>query len=401
MITMKDGWTYKKLGEVCEKITDGSHNPPKGIVKSNNYMLSSQNIQNDHLDMSLVRYLSDEDFQIENKRTNAGKGDVLLTIVGTIGRTCVLNGSEGNVTFQRSVAILKPSKEIESRFLMYYLLSQNNELNTKAQGAAQKGIYLRQLCDFSFQYPPLTEQQSIVCRLDASFAHIDALKANAEKQLAEARKLFQAELTECMRPKDGWVKNTLKDITTKIGSGATPKGGKKVYINNGISLVRSLNVHNAEFTYKDLAHINLEAAKQLDGVELKRNDVLFNITGASIARCCVLPDDVLPARVNQHVSILRPKKDRVLPIFLCYGLLSSDHQNRLLSIGMAGSTRQAVTKADLEAHVFPIPSIDVQKQIVSNLETVETNVRKMEKVYKQTIAECDTLKQALLREVFE
>ena len=201
---MKEGWEYKKLGEVCEKISDGSHNPPKGVLMSGNIMLSSQNIQNDSLDMTKVRFISDEDFLIENQRTQAKKGDVLLTIVGTIGRTCVLNGTEGNITFQRSVAVLKPSKEITSRFLMYFLLSQNSALNATAQGAAQKGIYLKQLGNFGISYPPLSEQQRIVDYLDAAFAKIDAMKANAEKSLDEAKALFQASLKEMLEPKEGW-----------------------------------------------------------------------------------------------------------------------------------------------------------------------------------------------------
>ena len=158
---MKEGWTCKKLGEVCVKM-------------------------------------------FENQRTKASKGDVLLTIAGTIGRTCVLKGDEGNITFQRSVAILKPSKEILSYYLMYYLLSQSSRLNTKAQGAAQKGIYLKQLGAYDISYPSIEEQQRIVSRLDAAFAYIDELKANAEKQLSEARVLFQKALTKAMEPKVGW-----------------------------------------------------------------------------------------------------------------------------------------------------------------------------------------------------
>ncbi len=196
MLEPKEGWKEKKLGEVCEKITDGSHNPPKGVVKSENLMLSSQNIQNDYLDMSNARYISDEDFRKENQRTSASKGDVLLTIVGTIGRTCVLKGTEGNITFQRSVAVLKPSSNILSRFLMFFLLSQNSVLNTTAQGAAQKGIYLKQLGILGIFYPPLSDQQSIVDTLDSLKSKVDRLKANFEKISKECDALKQALLKE-------------------------------------------------------------------------------------------------------------------------------------------------------------------------------------------------------------
>lgn len=196
MLEPKEGWENKSLGEVCDKITDGSHNPPKGVEKSDNLMLSSQNIQNDYLDMKRVRFISDEDFKTENQRTQAKKGDVLLTIVGTIGRTCVLKGTEGNITFQRSVAVLKPTKELISRFLMFFLISQNSELNAAAQGAAQKGIYLKQLGNIGICFPPLSEQQSIVETLDTLKSKVDRLQANFDKVTQECDALKQAILRQ-------------------------------------------------------------------------------------------------------------------------------------------------------------------------------------------------------------
>src|SRR5699024_5306715 len=97
----------------------------------------------------------------------------------------------------------------------------------------------------------------------------------------------------------------LKEIALKIGSGATPRGGKGAYKAAGISLIRSMNVYDSKFEYKDLAFIDNEQAEKLSNVEVKHNDILLNITGASVARCCMVPTNVLPARVNQHVSLIR------------------------------------------------------------------------------------------------
>lgn len=139
---MKQGWEIKKLGEVCEKLTDGSHNPPKGILHSNYVMLSSQNVYNDKLVLDDVRFLHEDDFLREDKRTCVREGDVLLTIVGTIGRSAVFTQNI-NVTLQRSVAVLRPHINIISRFLMYCLIGKNTLLNEEAHGIAQKGIYLK------------------------------------------------------------------------------------------------------------------------------------------------------------------------------------------------------------------------------------------------------------------
>ena len=176
-------WEEKKLGEVCDKIVDGSHNPPESVNRSSNYMLSSQNIQDGHIEFTNVRYLSDNDYLKENKRTNVTVGDVLLTIVGTIGRSCVITGNEGNITFQRSVAILKPIKSsMNSNYLMYCLQISNIKLNSLAAGGAQKGIYLKQLENFFIAIPPsLAEQQKIA---DCLSALDDQIAAEIEKLTA-------------------------------------------------------------------------------------------------------------------------------------------------------------------------------------------------------------------------
>lgn len=158
----------------------------------------------------------------------------------------------------------------------------------------------------------------------------------------------------------------LKDCCSKIGSGATPKGGKSVYTDEGVSLIRSQNVYNLSFAYKGLAHITDEAAKKLSGVTLQENDILLNITGDSVARTCVVPNDVLPARVNQHVAIIRPNKS-LDPIFLNYYLASPAMQGYLLNIASTGASRNAITKAAIEKLIIPAPTIDEQHKIASLL----------------------------------
>lgn len=137
----------------------------------------------------------------------------------------------------------------------------------------------------------------------------------------------------------------LKELTSKIGSGATPKGGKSSYLGGTVNLIRSMNVRDLEFDYVGLAQINQEQAARLDNVTVMPRDVLLNITGDSITRCCTVPDSVLPARVNQHVSIIRPKED-IDPDYLCYYLQFL--KPYLLNVCRVGGTRNALTKEALE-----------------------------------------------------
>lgn len=174
----------------------------------------------------------------------------------------------------------------------------------------------------------------------------------------------------------------LEELTTKIGSGATPRGGKNSYKESGISLIRSLNIYDLEFDIDGLAFIDEEQAEKLSNVEVEEDDVLINITGASVARCCKVPSNILPARVNQHVSILRPKKHKLNPAFLQYLLVSPHYKYKLLAYAQGGATREALTKDGLEEFEIYLPPLETQEKIASILsnfdDLIENNSRRIE-----------------------
>jgi type I restriction enzyme S subunit len=199
-----------------------------------------------------------------------------------------------------------------------------------------------------------------------------------------------------------WPHVTLKEVTSKIGSGATPRGGNNAYKDTGIALIRSLNVHDMDFREKNLAHIDDKQAARLSNVELQEGDVLLNITGASIARCCVVPKEYLPARVNQHVSIIRPDPARLSPPFLAYLLTAPEYKDQLLHQGLsAGSTRQALTKAQLQGFEVPIPSLSEQERIVRLLDETFTHIDQAEQNYRDCAFEAENLFDRVLSGSFE
>lgn len=165
-------------------------------------------------------------------------------------------------------------------------------------------------------------------------------------------------------------KMPLQKICSKIGSGATPKGGKTAYISEGISLIRSTNVFDFNFEYGDLAHINQSQADALANVIVEPNDVLFNITGVSVARCCMVPADVLPARVNQHVMIIRPIMGETMSYYIMFTLCAADNKAKLLGIGQSGSTREAINKQELESFEIPIPDETTLNQFSSSAKSL-------------------------------
>ena len=175
----------------------------------------------------------------------------------------------------------------------------------------------------------------------------------------------------------------LRNACLKIGSGSTPKGGRSVYIDEGTSLIRSQNVYNLKFSYKGLAHINEDAAYKLRGVTINKNDILINITGDSVARTCVVPDDVLPARVNQHVAIIRPNNSILNPFYLNYFLASPFMQAIMLNYAVGkGSSRNAMTKEMIGNYLVPQPSIDIQNKIVEILKKYDNLIENNNKRIK-------------------
>ena len=395
---MKEGWEYNKIGKLCKTYSGGT--PLKNVKE----YYQNGNIPWLRSGEVCKKYISETEMFITQKgleNSSAKYYPIDTVVVAMYGATATQVGIlKIEATSNQAVCGILPNRKFLPEFLYYFFCYRKEFLASQAQGGAQPNISQVKIKNLEVPVPPLPEQQSIVDYLDSAFAKIDAMKANAEKALNEAKALFQASLKEMLEPKDGWEEKALLALTSKIGSGATPKGGRKVYIDEGCHLIRSMNVQYNEFKYEDLAHITDEAAEQLKGVEIQENDVLFNITGASIARCCVVPTDALPARVNQHVSVLRLKQD-VLPRFLSYILNSPRHQKELLEIGEAGSTRQALTKTDLENHVICYPNIDSQTKLLNTLDFLKSKVDRLQENYDKISQECDALKQAILRQVFE
>ncbi|EGQ7945959.1 hypothetical protein J7X21_003632 [Vibrio parahaemolyticus] len=171
----------------------------------------------------------------------------------------------------------------------------------------------------------------------------------------------------------GWVNQNLVEITTKIGSGSTPRGGQDAYKAEGIPLIRSMNVRFSGLDAKGLAFIDNEQADKLNAVTISDKDVLLNITGASIGRVSVARDWAVGGRVNQHVCIIRPVFVDPLSDYLNYYLMTPKMQDYINS-NESGATRQALTKAKVESLSVPIAPLPEQKRIVEKLDEVLAQV---------------------------
>ena len=194
-----------------------------------------------------------------------------------------------------------------------------------------------------------------------------------------------------------WKEYRLSDVCNKIGSGATPRGGAESYQSTGeYSLIRSQNVLDYNFTMKGLAYINEAQASKLNNVEVKERDILLNITGDSVARVCQVPQSVLPARVNQHVAIIRPNSDYLTNEYLKYYLLEPSIKDYLLMLSSSGGTRNAITKSMIEELVIQAPDLPTQIAIAEILSSLDDKIELNNKINQ----ELETLAQTLFKQWF-
>ncbi len=174
-----ENWCWCRLGDICNKLIDGDHNPPKGLDYVTKYMmLSSRNINdNDIVDLENVRYLSKEMFEEENQRTKLEEGDILFTSVGSLGRSCIFSG-DGKYCFQRSVSLIHTN--IYNKYLKYFFDSNfyQKYIVENATGTAQMGFYLEQMRKSFIAIPPLAEQSRIVAKIEELFAELDLVLQN-------------------------------------------------------------------------------------------------------------------------------------------------------------------------------------------------------------------------------
>src|SRR3990167_3884881 len=395
-------WKVKKLGEIS-KINYG-YTEKASFKKIGPKFLRITDIQDNCVDWGTVPFCKIG--KDELSKYLLSEGDIVFARTGaTTGKSFLLTNPPLAVFASYLIKLRILNLEIlapEFLFLFFQTKTYWDKIETGLSGSAQGGFNATKLAEISVPLPPLPEQQRIVAILDEAFAAIATAKKNAEKNLQNARELFESYLQSIFaNTGEGWEEKRLGDVTIKIGSGATPRGGNESYKDEGISLIRSMNVHDRNFKEKNLAFIDEEQAKDLSNVTLEENDILLNITGASVARCCIVPVEYLPARVNQHVSIIRPKQGVINSYFLNYLLTSKFYKDQLLFTGEQGATRQAITKVQIQDFKICFPkSLPEQRSIVAKLDALSLETKKLEAIYQQKLADLDELKKSVLEKAF-
>ena len=293
---------------------------------------------------------------------------------------------------------------IHDKYLEFYFWEKSiwKDVEKKCTGttkASRNRFKEKFFLDFEIPLPPLEEQKSIAERIQKLVATVEEAKKFGAAATSETQTLFEHTVGKAFEDISQVNKQRLSTLTTKIGSGSTPLGGRKTYPSSGIPFIRSLNVRMRKFQRDGMVFISRETHERMHGTKVRPNDVLLNITGASIGRVACVPADLAEANVNQHVSIVRPN-EVLNPRYLMYWLSQPSIQD-LIDEKQKGETREGLTKEQMGSFEVPVPKLVEQHRIVAYLDSLQQKVDELEKLQTETEIEIGAIVPSILERAFK
>lgn len=406
---MRNEWDEVKLGDVCvlENGDRGKNYPGrKAFVKTGVAFINAGHLTDNGIDMENMNYIPKDRFDL----LSSGKirdGDLLFCLRGSLGKYALVKElNDGAIA--SSLVIIRPKARLDKYFLAAYFGSKfcASMIKKYSNGAAQPNLSAKSLASFDLPLPPLPEQKRIVAILDEAFEGIDRAVANAEKNLANARELFESYLNNVFTQKgDGWVEKKLGDIDLiQIidGDRGTNYPKKADFLSEGFCLfLNTKNVRSDGFNFDSTMFITEEKDKALRKGKLKRRDVLLTTRG-TIGNIALYDDsvDFDEIRINSGMLIFRPNENLIVSEYL-FEILRSRIVKSQIERYVSGAAQPQLPIKTLVNFTIPVPTnLDDQKNIVSRLRNwlVETN--HLQSIYQRKLTALTELKQSLLQKAF-
>ena len=355
-----------KIKDICTSVTDGSHNPPQGIEKSQYMMLSSKNIFDDEITFDEPRFLSEKDFEREHKRTKIAVGDVLLTIVGTVGRAATVGEEMPAFALQRSVAVLHPKSDVcLPRFLMYALRGKRTYIENRAKGVAQKGIYLKEVSDINIHIPDISNQEIIINKLDK----VNTIIKLRQEELLALDTLIKARFVEMfgdmVTNPNGWKKVLLGEACdVRDGTHDSPQ-----YYSEGYPLVTSKNVTGGKIDFTDCSLICKEDYNKINQrSKVDYGDILMPMIG-TVGNPVIV--DIDGEFAIKNVALIKFRDNSAVINSFVKTLLESDYFDRAVISKVRGGTQKFISLGDIRKLEICLPPISVQEQFADFVHQVD------------------------------
>ena len=316
-----------------------------------------------------------------------------MSVRAPVGPT---NLTDRKICIGRGLAAIRCNKTVIPAYILYALRNIESEIIGN-DGAVFNSINKKQIEELPLPLLSLSEQQRIVDYLDSVFAKIDAMKANAEKALNEAKALFQASLKEMLEPKEGWEEKEFGKLCNFVRG---PFGGslkKECFKDSGYAVYEQQNAIYNKFTFRYF--IDEEKYKSLYRFKVNSGDLIMSCSG-TIGKVAIIPEDFKKGIINQALLKLTPNKDTDAH-FLKY-LMESNYFKEIINANIEGvAIKNIASVAILKEIKLYIPKVSEQQKIVTTLDSLKSKVDHLQENYNKISQECDALKQAILRQVFE
>ena len=365
---MKQGWEYKKLGEVCDIINGKNQRAvenPKGIYP----IMGSGGI---------IGYADDY---------LCNEGTTIIGRKGSINKPIYVNQKFWNVD---TAFGLQPKEGTESRFLFYLCKSINFERYNKS--VTIPSLVKSDLLKIDIHIPYFSVQKQIASELDLLSGVIEKQKAQLEELDKLAQSIFYDMFGDPVTNEKGWTVKKLKDLSSKITNGNTPKGGSDVYVEEGILFFRSQNVWRNKIILDDIAFIDDATHELLHNSSLLHNDILitktgrFNTENSSLGRAALYTGEDNKANINGHVYLVRLNAE-VDKKFVLYILISESYRQLIRRVCVGGIDKRQLNKNHIEDFPIICPPLSLQQEFAAKVEAIEAMKAKV----RQSLKEAETL----------
>lgn len=395
---MRKGWEIKKLGEVCKLITCGVAARPIYVDEGVPF-LSAKNVKQGKIIYEGYNCISEETHKELTKNNKPLLGDILYTRVGSFGEAAVI---EDEIEFSVfvSLTLIKTKREIlYNHFLKYYLNSNEVKILAKSSitSSGVGNLNVGTVRQFPITLPPLPEQKRIVSILDEAFSSIEQAKENFQRNLQNAKELFQSEMNSIFTNKgEGWEEKKLGEVCETISDGDHQPPPKT---EQGVPFITISNI-NKETNQIDFSHTYNVSTEYFEKIKQNRKpqkgDVLYTVTGSY--GIPVLIDFEKDFCFQRHIGLIRPS-NKLDKQFLFYWILSPNCF-RQAHDSATGTAQKTVSLNSLRSFKISVPNLETQQKIVQQLDKLSTETKRLEAMYQQKLDSLEELKKSILQKAF-
>jgi len=408
MIDMKQGWEIKKLSEVCD-FQNGFAFKSKTFKTNGTPLLRITNIQNETIDVSNVVYIDPNDYDRDLSRYEVVRGDLLIAMSGATTGKIGVHESNDVLLLNQRVGKFKPKRGVLKTYMFYYLLTKVEESLSISEGAAQPNLSTEQIKSFQVPIPPLETQKQIVAVLDEAFAAIDLAKANIEKNLQNAKELFQSKLNQIFTQKGGsqslsmgevWQKQRVDEVA-RVVNGFSFKS-KDFSPSNTAKSIKITNVGVQEFVEGTDSNLPESFLDTYKSVRVICGDLVLALTRTIISsglKVAIIPESFDGALLNQRVAAISPKNEIIKAKFLYYFFCSEYVSDYVLS-NVNALMQPNLSIKDLKRMEVSVPSIMEQQDILMDIDSLLECTSLLDNQYQSQLLNIDELKKSILQKAF-